>query len=317
MLAEYALIPDIFDSRSYASPGECDARLQSLKKPLLEEAIVRDLCNGGWREYLNNASAIWHLRSKELIKKLVTQNRLRYYPSAKISVPQGYTEWYEEALASHVKEPLTGIITTHSTAQCFKKKDPIIATIQKLDKALWWQSRSSSIRPQRNIEDYLKNLQKILTHSNSIMFIDPHLDPTKLQYKEFIRILSAIRRNRPPLIEIHRVGYIGTGKNRQPLLSSDLKEHFFNELHTPLVEMGLSVTIFIWDDFHDRFLITDIMGISLSNGFDTNRYKNDITTWTRIGREDRDNIQREFDPASNRHKLQHKFQIGTGAKIDG
>jgi hypothetical protein len=73
--------------------------------------------------------------------------------------------------------------------------------------------------------------------------------------------------------------------------------------------MALSVEVFIWDNFHDRYLITDLIGISAPNGFDTTTNPRDMTTWTRLSRRDRDDVQREHDPACNRHTLRHQFRI--------
>jgi len=76
-----------------------------------------------------------------------------------------------------------------------------------------------------------------------------------------------------------------------------------------LNKVGLNVEVFIWDDFHDRHLISNLVGVGLQNGFDTTTNPNTLTTWNRLGRSDRDDIQREFDPASNRHFLKHRFTI--------
>jgi hypothetical protein len=71
----------------------------------------------------------------------------------------------------------------------------------------------------------------------------------------------------------------------------------------------LNAEVFIWDDFHDRYLISNLIGISCPNGFDTTTDQNDITTWTKLGKTDKDDVQREFDPASNKHQLKHKFKV--------
>ena len=72
---------------------------------------------------------------------------------------------------------------------------------------------------------------------------------------------------------------------------------------------GLSVEVFIWDDFHDRYLISNLVGISIPNGFDTTQDTNSVTRWTRLGRNDRDDVQREFDVARQRHTLRARFTI--------
>ena len=77
---------------------------------------------------------------------------------------------------------------------------------------------------------------------------------------------------------------------------------------TVLRAAGLRAEVFVWDDFHDRYLISNLIGISLSNGFDTKA--NQTTTWTRLGRKDRDDVRREFHPATGSHKLQLRFEVG-------
>ena len=79
-------------------------------------------------------------------------------------------------------------------------------------------------------------------------------------------------------------------------------EHRFGRLAAPLRRNGLSAEVFIWDDFHDRYLISNLIGISLSNSFDTNTSQS--TTWHRLGRVDRDNVRRQFHPRTGPHKLQ-------------
>jgi hypothetical protein len=317
MLVEYALIPDIFDSSNYSSPELCDVHLQHLKQPLLEEALVRDLCDGGWHKCFNNETTILHPRAKELIRKLVTQNRLRCFRSIEISSPQSDYEWCKEAIASHQQEPLNGIISTNDTTQRFNKSETVLSSIQKLNNAKWWRERSPSVRPYRNIEGYLKYLHKILNQANHIMFIDPYLDPTRFSYEKFVNILCSIRQEMSPLIEIHRVSRDGSGENKKYPTEQEWENRYYQKLHQPLAESGLTVNVFIWDipkwgelEFHDRYLITNIFGISLSNGFDVSRNNKAKTTWTRLGKKDREEIEREFDPKSNRHRIKYSFSIG-------
>ena len=90
------------------------------------------------------------------------------------------------------------------------------------------------------------------------------------------------------------------------------ENRFRNGWSNDLAAAGLPVEVFIWDDHHDRYLITDLVGIEMGNGYDTSTNPKDITTWSRISRKDRDDIQREFDPACNRHVLRHRFTVPQG-----
>ena len=308
LLSEYALTPDVFDSTSYSSDEVGSIQLQYLKEVLLNEGLVRDLRDGAWRSLFANNVRPWHRRGKELLKKLITQRRLRRFPAVLTSEPCTDHEWCEEALASHERTPLIGIVTTRNVADNYDS--PAIASIDRLSSAPWWARRSPSVRLTRTVEEYRDNLRLILQCANSIMFIDPHLDPSRRRYRNFISLLNVMDSRSPaPLIEIHRVCYYGSGPNRELIEPLEWQKRFHDSWADALRHTNLSVEVFIWDDFHDRYLISDLVGISVPNGFDTTSNPNSITTWTRLGRKDRDDVQREFDPATNRHALRYKFAV--------
>jgi hypothetical protein len=75
--------------------------------------------------------------------------------------------------------------------------------------------------------------------------------------------------------------------------------------------MGLAGEVHVWDDFHDRYLVTNLIGLSLPNGFDTSSAAGSTTTWTRLSEADRADVEREFDPGVGRHKVAWPaFEIG-------
>lgn len=310
LLAEYALTPDVFDLASYSSDEVCGLHLQSIKDVLLHEALVRNLRDGEWATLFSGNYRSWHRRGKELLKKLVQQKRLVPHRAMSQSSPASDAGWCDEALDSHQATPLSGIMVTDSIASAYER-EPLVAPIHRLATTPWWTSRSSSVRLGRTLVDYRASLNLVLRHANSIMFIDPHVDPSLPHYRDFVQLVQAAGARTPaPLIEVHRVCYVGSGRSRQILNSSEIEGIFRDQLLRATQAAGLVVEVFIWDDFHDRYLVSDLVGISLPNGFDTTTAPNARTTWTRLGRQDRDDIQREFDPASARHTLRHKFTIG-------
>jgi len=188
------------------------------------------------------------------------------------------------------------------------RTNTIVSPIHRLTSAPWWQRRSPSIRLRRTIIDYKANLYQVLKHSNSIMFIDPHVDPSKPRYRSFIELVKEAGQRTPvPKIEVHRACYTGSGPSCRILNTPEIKEMFQGELLGSLTAVNLTIEVFIWDDFHDRYLISNLVGICMLNGFDTSSATNAMSTWTRLGRDDRDDVQREFDPASNRHVLRGSF----------
>lgn len=216
---------------------------------------------------------------------------------------------YAEAVGEHssVSAALDGIIVTANVATS-SPPGPLVSAVDRLAAVPWWSNRGPSIRLDRKLADYSAALSLVLRHANHVMFIDPHLDPAKKGYVDFPSLFRlAAGRSPVPRIEIHRVCYSGSGKARM-IVPLGALEATFRQAFVPVLTHGLSIEVFVWDDFHDRYVISNLVGISVPNGFDV-ASGTARTTWTRLGRQDRDDLQREFDPASGRHKLQARFTL--------
>ncbi len=258
MLRDYALIPDIFDEACYSQQGICPYHLKEIKDELLNAALARSLYDGALTQYLVQNTGRWHTKGKELIRKLLSQNRFYEFSPVSGTTPADDIQWAHEAIASHRVSPLRGgVILSHSNAPNFQNV-PIVSSIERLDTAQWWRDRTISIQVRRQTLEYIKALYLVLAHSNSLMFIDPHLDPSKRSYREFHQILLAARRKPPvPKIEIHRVGYYNSGRNKVVEKNENWEATFRSKLGPILGSMGTHAEVFIWEEFHRRYLITD------------------------------------------------------------
>ena len=309
LLADYAITPDVFDETSYSSGEVCAARLETIREAMLDEGLVRDLRDGRWAAIFKSGDRPWHRRGLELVKKLAKQGRLIRHRPALADSPRDDQSWCAEALASHAVRPLGGGIIATEPVKKVYAREPLVSPIDRLSSATWWAARSPSVRLQRTLTDYQKHLDPILRCSNSILFIDPHLDPTKRQYRDFGTLLAHSGRRKPaPTIEIHRVCYKGPPRERKILNVGELARDFRRALGPELRTAGLRAEVFVWDAFHDRFLISNLIGISLPYGFDTGG-SHQHTLWTRLGRKNSDDVQREFDQASGQHALRGRFRI--------
>jgi len=310
MLAEYALIPDVFDPASYASAEACDRHLCELKDGIIARGLVRNLHGGGWWRFVEQHRDRWDKRGRELLKKLRQQGRLSDATGCAVNAPETAMAWCAEALASHEQVPLSGIISDETTAAECAPND-LVAPVSKLTEQTWWMSGKNSIELKRTTHDYVEALGPTLRHSNSIWFIDPHLDPTRPDYRSFTELLRACGPRRPAArIQIHRVCYSGSGLGRQIITNDVWENRFRSALGLVVREADLLVEVFFWDDFHDRYLISNLIGILMPNGFDTEA-EQPMTRWARLDRDHRDSVQREFDQPSSRHKLRHHFSIMT------
>ena len=322
LFSEYAVTPDVYNESCYGSPTLCDVHVRQLQKVFLSEGIVRDLrnsesivrdsCNSEWRKFFSTPMVPWHPHVRRLLKNLTTEGRLVPSAPALRYTPKNDREWCKEALASHKNLPLNGIIVSSDTKN-FYRKNSLVESVEKLSsstKCTWWSPEDGSIRLKRNIDDYKDALKLILRHAKSIMFIDPYIRPEKREYADFIQLLKAAS-NRPSKspqlpVEIHTKIHNIPGKSWEESLRI-MKDTFQSKFAVPS-QSHLKVEVFIWDDFHDRYLISNLGGIQVPYGFGTST-ASDLTTWSRLGRSARDNVQLEFDRESGQHKLHSDFMI--------
>lgn len=310
LLADYAITPDVLDTASYTNEEVCGLRLREISEVMRNEGLVRDLRAGEWRGLFASDGRSWHRWGKEMVRKLAAEGRLVSFLPELPVVPSDDQGWCEEALKTDAKQAFTGGIVVTEPIKTAYPGEPRVERVDRLNRAAWWTRRSPSIRLSRTLGDYKENLGPILRCANSLQFIDPHLDPGKSRYAQFVDLLSVAGGRKPvPTVEIHRVCYEGSGSSRRILDIQDLEQDFRRELAAGLRTMGLRVEVFVWDDFHDRYLISNLIGMLLPNGFDTTTNANDMTTWNRLGRDQRDDIQREFDPVSGRHALRGQFGV--------
>jgi len=313
LLADYAITPDVFDITSYTSDEVCGLHLNAIREVMLTEGLVRDLRAGEWGQLFAQDERPWHRRARELLKKLRQQGRLVPFAPTPGASPADDPAWCREVIHTHDVVPFTGgVIVTEQVKAVFPEKS-LVERVDRLGSAPWWAARASSVRLARSMADYRRHLCPVLRCANSLMFIDPHLDPARPGYRDFGDLLAdAGGRTPAPTIEIHRVCYEGSGPGRVFPLRDDpryFEGRFRDAVQATVRAAGLCVEVFIWDDFHDRYVISNVVGVSLPNGFDTTGDPNSITSWTRLGRDDRDDVQREFDLASRRHVLRGRFQI--------
>jgi hypothetical protein len=311
LLCEFAITPEVFSMDSYESEHEFRLNLSILKDNLMDGGIVRNFRNGDWLKNISMENPSVHFKGKELVRKLEKQNRLKVYPKQIDVFEDIEASWIREAVSINEKYTPSGIICARDLDVEFLSNEHI-KPIKELDKALWWKSSRQSIRLTRCMDSYIDNLNLLFSCVNSALFIDPYIDPTDIQYKHFFKLFELLARQelKPSLVQVHRLSSIGSGPSREPLSLENWKERFSKEWEEKLNNLGLRVDIFLWDEIHDRYFLSDLMGINLPYGFSTTSRKDSFTTWTKLEKDDINSIWKEFEPCSTGHVLQGKFTLG-------
>lgn len=310
MLAELSFSPSIFLKSSYAVEELCDARLNAIRKGLLEYSVSHDLRSGALSRHAL-AHKDLHPKAKELLKKMQKSRRLHAVPAQGEQEPQDTLGWVQEAVASAGQLLVSGIIA------CQNGKDqtqdqPLVTDIAKCPTSAWWTEgvMRNSWMLGRNATDYSRHIEPLMRCANSLAFYDPYLDPSESRYAYLPTIFEPVRhRSEKPTVEFHRIVFKGSGQNRQ-IFDQRTLEAAFVPLSQELKRLGVTAKVYVWSNDHNRYLLTDLGGFQFGNSLDTSEDATTHDTWSRIERRDADNIARLHDPAVNGSRLCFQFGIG-------
>ena len=317
MLHEFAFSPDIFFPTAFGVktdqgafiPGEAHGHLAlaSLWKGIERFGVIRDLSNGKWGNALDERKEDLHVRSRELLKKLRVNGRVVPAAAQNQGSPTAEGEWLAEALASHIGDPkITQFFGTDEFCASLRasEHEDLPRGISKIPFCAPFSGGGYSIKVDRNVVAYINVLKPLIKYSRSLMFIDPYLDLEAANYQDFLILLKEIATINPGVdIELHR--QIKTVNGGQLRSAGSWKKSFDQVLNADPVLKSLNIKVFIWDEFHDRYLVTNLMGISVPYGFDTTK-KNEATRWSMLSPHDANDVRDEFtdgDPQFRR-KLQ-------------
>lgn len=304
MLQEIAITPDVFHRENYSTVEECDLRLESISQRLLDCFLVRNLRDGNWLKELNTKKNHSPLSGQKLLKQLRIDKRLSSFPRMLLEKPESPEDWCNEALATNNKETLAGILTSQEIKKEFKS-EKLVSSVNNYRKSDWWKTAlgGGPARISRNTKSYLEQFGLTLSRASHVMFMDPHLDPGKPNYKEFVQLIEKCGSGTH--IEIHRVCY--EDQRRENFPDNTTWEERFNQKLAPLAKRyNQTIKVFIWPHEHDRHLVTNLMSYHLGNGLTTTRNQDDKMTCSKLTREQSDQIQRECETGSPNHQ----FEVG-------
>jgi len=305
MLSQFAIIPGSFNPALASSLNALDLGIGCLNDLCRAEGLFLDLRFGKWSSALEDVNT----KGKVFLKFAKNQHRIIQAPPQLPAEPEDDESWLWEAQAYHKKKPCRAIIAPNELAKQYASEQ-VVTGLEKLNQTEWWAERSASLTIKRRTQDYRSALALVLRYANLLMFIDTYIDPRAANYEEFPQLLLAVGSNEhKPVIQIHRASWrkVGGKIEVQPFAAwiSD-----FDPWNKRLARAGISADVFIWADMHDRYLVSDIISISLPYGFDIGNDGDPPTTWNRIGTKEIERLQWEYDPNCKVHGYVGSFKIG-------
>jgi hypothetical protein len=311
LLPEFALIHDIFDGL----PDEPDFSLHYLRATFLDDGLVRDLRGGDWARAIEKRTRSHPPMRRKLIVEILEALRkdARLVPAQPClsAEPDSAVEWCREAMASHGRSTLDAIIAGSESIAAFSGS-PVVAfkDLPSFEERL---KPAASVRVPQNTAAYLSQLGPALRTARRICFFDPFLDPASRPYGEFLQLLLAVRDRRSlPRIELHRKClYKGPRQSERVVTREDEWRVIFGGWDKELARAGLRVLVRVWDDFHDRHFLSNVVGLHLGKGLIVSGNPHAIDQWSRLSRADRESLDLEFDDTNKTiHELRCGFEIG-------
>jgi hypothetical protein len=314
MLQEFAFSPDVFFPDAFgvrAANGELIAAenhghlaLAALWKGIERFGVIRNLGAGLWAKTLDIRQEELHVRSREVLKKLRSDGRIVSAGVYSFITPTYEMDWLDEALASHKADPeISHFFGTDFFCESIKAVEyqQLPKGISKIPFCAPFSGGGCSIKVERNLAAYISALRPLIKYSRSLMFVDPYLDLNAPNYQDFLGLLREIALINPGVaIELHR--QIKPAHGEQIISPAIWKQRFENTIASDPFINNLKIKVFIWDEFHDRYLISNLMGISVPYGFDTTK-KREATRWSMLSPQDSDDVRQEFtegDPQRRR-----------------
>jgi len=302
MLSRFAITPGALAEGHCSSVAALELGIGCLNDLCRAEGLFTDLRDGDWSRTIDSIGPL----AKRFLTFAQKERRLVRAPRQLPAGPDSDVEWLWEAQALHGTSPCRALITHQGLAAEYAE-DPVVTSIERLNLADWWAARSPAKSVARTAAAYRDALDLVLRHANSLMFIDPYIDPLDENYREFPQILMAAgNHGRRPLIEIHRKSS-RTVQGRTEGVSPSQWMADFKPWSERLTHAGIKATVFLWETFHDRYLISDLVGILVPYGFAIGNRPAE-TTWSRLGTVERDKQQKEFYPDPRR--VVNYFDIG-------
>jgi len=184
--------------------------------------------------------------------------------------------WLTNVSVEHARHPFRAVLVrSNPTNQPEILDEEILATPSC---PAWDNSHGMIVK--RDAEEMAEAIKNMLACSRWVKFIDPYISPSRSDYRPslqaFLKILASERPVGPPdLIEIHTGLHSAT--------ADFLKQKYLN-----IIPSGLQVTVYQWktipneQELHNRYVLTDLGGVSFLHGLDTGRGGNNFDDVNRL-----------------------------------
>ncbi|QDG52100.1 hypothetical protein FIV42_15520 [Persicimonas caeni] len=239
------------------------------------KAKVYEACGGSWRK-----RQMVDLLRRQLGRKAFVRRRDTPFDSNE--------PWLQNALSVHADGSVHAIVSTSA-----EPKPGVLRLDDLHDGTEQWRT-TRSLNVPRTTEAMVDAVRVLLGYSQRVRFVDPYFNPNKRRFTDnlnaFLQACGKLR-----------------GKNVRCEIHSSTKPGqsaaYFERQCRERLRSPHGVRVVRWQartdgqDFHDRFILTDIGGVKIGHGLDHGQGRDSTTTFSLLERETWAELQGRFDDA--------------------
>lgn len=211
---------------------------------------------------IKEADGLSDIDKKKVIEKLLQLKRNCSIRSNRDYDPD-LPEWINNAIAQQAIHPFHAIIAMENPGN-----ENFILQANDIDDSHPLFAVPHESRIQREAKSLAEAMSIMLKAARTVLFVDAYYDPFKKEYQNTLRAcLGFVRSDNPGLVcEVHHTEY----RNGPP--TGKIQDNA-DEIFRDVIPDGLKLSIYRWrekdrgEDFHARYLLTDIGGIRVDAGF--------------------------------------------------
>jgi len=190
---------------------------------------------------------------------------------------EDFSQWADYVITAHKERAFRAIIVDKNPA--FTGNYPILKSdIEIVDNEFWSVPRNIIIN--RDAKSMAEAIKPMIDCSQELILVDKHFKPKEKRFREVLFAILEIIQNRQHSPSIKKIAYhIGDnipdmkkhtciiGDQYEKIFEDNCKKHLKDQLPKD-IKLEIVMCPPDADDLHDRFVLSDIGGISFGHGLD-------------------------------------------------
>jgi hypothetical protein len=269
MLAEFALLPSVFDEKVHPDVTAWKEQLRELGIGMFPRnagypVIVADLQDGQWwRRSEQLVKSVSDHNARDLAQRLLTQiATITVRRPGHLKQLSAHSDWARETIDSHGSNPFDRIVACPATVDRLRKDATNVWNLSDVDKDEFWDKISADWSPKLCIQEQVDSLGKICLHSDFFSLISPHIqgadDETDFAIALIRRAFDRPSGYPPPEIEIHTEGLNKPEGHPDFADAMQKKVKNISDRLSESLQPGQHLNLILWPKLLTRYLIAGL-----------------------------------------------------------